>query len=153
MPTDEGTRDRIFAGGMVLLSLALMARSYTYPASSSVFPRFLSVVLLALSALLVVDLLRKPRPQGGSRPGPRLSLGGVARHPGLFVFGSLTLYVLAMTWLGFMLSTIGFMVGTMLHLGSRSWVAVLAWGVGFPILAYLLFHTLLGLQLPRGFWQ
>lgn len=160
MASVPSRKDRLFAGGMLLLSLALTIQSFRYPAESAQFPRFLSVLLVFLSALMVIRVVRAVRtgadrtrpddPHAGrpqlSRPGLRTFLSS----PGVFVFASTALYVLAIQWLGFLAGSVGFMVTCALALGSRRWVLVFVWGLAFPAVLYLLFHSVLGLQLPAG---
>jgi hypothetical protein len=157
MASAASRKDRLFAGGMLLLSLVLLAQSFRYPAESAQFPRFLSVLLVLLSVLLVIRDLRAGNAQAGpnavqaARPQRAgFGLGAFVSSPGVFVFASTGLYVLAIQWLGFLAGTVCFMVTCALALGNRRWALVLVWGVAFPAALYLLFHSVLGLQLPAG---
>jgi hypothetical protein len=66
------------------------------------------------------------------------------------VFAATALYVLAIQWVGFLAASAAFMLACPALLGHRRWAGPLAWGVAFPVALYLLFHSLLGVQLPAG---
>ncbi len=143
------SKDRVFAVGMLLLSILLVGQSFRYPADSAQFPRFLSIVLLLLSTLLIVREARA----GGRSAAPAPAGHRVARalsSPTLFVFLATGLYVLAIQWLGFLSASVAFMLACPLALGNRRWAGVAFWGLCFPFALYLLFHTLLQVHLPEG---
>jgi hypothetical protein len=152
MRAAEWRRERIFGAGMCVLSSALAIQAFRYPAESAHFPRFLSVLLLLLSILLVIRGVRAPRPE---RPTPeehtpRFSVAESLRSPAAFVFGASAIYLVTMQWLGFLASSILFMAACAGWLGHRRWPTGLVWGVAFPLGLYALFHGVLGLALPMG---
>jgi putative tricarboxylic transport membrane protein len=163
MASVAARKDRLFAGGMLLLSLVLAIQSFRYPAESAQFPRFLSVLLILLSVLLVIRNVRavradtdqvRPDDVRAARPSQRpAGLGVFLAHAGVFVFGSTALYVLAIQWLGFLTGSVCFMVTCAFSLGNRRWALVLGWGLALPAFLYLLFHSVLGLQLPAGWFM
>jgi len=62
---------------------------------------------------------------------------------------ALIVYVVAVTWLGFAVSTFGFVAVTTWRLGAKLWSALLAAGVMLAIV-WLLFVVAFQVQLPRG---
>ncbi len=151
MPTMAWSKDRVFAVGMLFLSVLLVVQSFRYPADSAQFPRFLSIVLLLLSALLTIRAAR-----GGGRLAPAAPPlaatrpAGAAASPTLFVFLVTGLYILAIQWLGFLSASVAFMLACPIALGNRRWLGVVLWGLFFPVALYLLFHSLLRVHLPAG---
>lgn len=152
-------RDRLFAIGTLVVSLLLVTQSFRYPAESAQFPRFLSVLLLVLSAMLVIREMRAgsgaPPPAPGEQEpalasGRHSGLRGIAAGPEALVFASTGLYILAIQWVGFLAGSVAFMLACAAFLGNRRWLAMAAWGLLFPVALYLLFHSLLGVQLPSG---
>jgi hypothetical protein len=151
MGTTAWSNDRVFAVGMLVLSILLVVQSFRYPADSAQFPRFLSIVLLLLSALLAIRAARaggrpEPPPPVAAVPRP----AGVAARPALFVFLVTGLYILAIQWLGFLSASVAFMLACPVALGNRRWAGALLWGLFFPAGLYLLFHSLLRVHLPAG---
>ncbi len=147
------SKDRVFAVGMLFLSILLVVQSFRYPADSAQFPRFLSIVLLLLSALLIIREARAGGRSALSRPVPAPGaprLASIVFSPTLFVFLATGLYVLAIQWLGFLSASVAVMLACPLVLGNRRWPGVLLWGLLFPSALYLLFHSVLGVQLPTG---
>ena len=160
MASVSSRKDRLFAVGMLILSLGLAIQSFSYPAESAQFPRFLSVLLVLLSALLTIREVRAlraaaegaPAPDEGAAAPPRAGarIGALLTSPETFVFASTALCVLAIQGLGFLAGSVAFMLACAFFLGNRRWVTVLAWGFAFPAALYLLFHSVLGLALPTG---
>jgi|GEM_PF-1107578 len=74
---------------------------------------------------------------------------GVWWRIGIVVLAMLA-FVFLVTELGFLLSAIGFTVITLLALGSRSPLTVIAYGVLMPAVLFGLFHHALGLPLPTS---
>lgn len=59
-------------------------------------------------------------------------------------------YVATIPWLGFLLTTSGFLILAMLLLGVRSPRRLLAVSIGAAVLGHLFFITFLKLRLPQG---
>ncbi len=145
------SKDRSFAAGLLILSVLLVVQSFRYPADSAQFPRFLSIVLLVLSALLTIRATRRGGSLGPAAPLPAAPrLAGVAASPTLFVFVATGVYILAIQWLGFLSASVAFMLACPIALGNRRWPGVLLWGLFFPVALYLLFYSLLRVHLPAG---
>ncbi|MBH0008830.1 tripartite tricarboxylate transporter TctB family protein [Salinibacterium sp. SWN1162] len=67
------------------------------------------------------------------------------------VIGSIIFYLLAVEFLGFLTTMIVIMVGLMLRLGAKWWVAIVA-GVLATVGVWLIFNKVLLVPLPLGFW-
>ena len=77
---------------------------------------------------------------------------GSARKNVLFSFTSLALYVIAIQWLGFSVSTFLFGTSLMIRLGSRWWLAVLVSLLAVLIIR-LVFVMAFDVYLPEGFLE
>jgi putative tricarboxylic transport membrane protein len=152
MSREEWRKDRWFGVGMGVLSALLTIQSFRYPAESAQFPRFLCTLLLLLSALLLVRVARTPQPRSpeAEPAAPRPAIAAIAKSPTTFVFAASAVYLLAMQWLGFLVSSLCFMLACAWWLGHRRWATGIVWAALFPVALYLLFHSLLGLALPAG---
>ncbi|HCL87571.1 tripartite tricarboxylate transporter TctB family protein [Pulveribacter sp.] len=139
-------RDRALAVILVLLSAALLAQSFQYPAESSQFPRFLMGVQLLFSLVFLVQHWRLPleaAPQG--QPGVLASL-----VPALKVFLVTSLYILAIDYLGYFVATAAFLLGSMALFGNRRLPVMALVTACFLALTYALFVAFMGVRLPQG---
>ena len=66
------------------------------------------------------------------------------------VVAAMAAYVALVTELGFLLSSIGFAVATLLALGIRSPLLVIGYGAAMPTAVFVLFNHALGLPLPTS---
>lgn len=151
------SRDLLFAGLMFVLSLGMVIQAYSYDDASSHFPRFLALTLLGLTlfyALRLVLVCRKAKapikvlPEALLTPWVKLSAGVV-----LLVCG----YAVIVELLGYYLSTLLFLPGSMLVLGRlegsgkgrRPLAIAVATGI-FLGLTWALFSGFLGTRMPEG---
>ena len=106
------------------------------------YPNLLLAILAALSmGLIVTALIRKEKPAFGINV-------PVLRNVGL-IFGMIFVYILALQYLGFIVSTLSFIVAGVLVYGGSIKTAVVT---GIPVTAgvYLVFHILLKVPMPHG---
>ncbi|MBZ9537489.1 tripartite tricarboxylate transporter TctB family protein [Modicisalibacter tunisiensis] len=139
--------DRIL--GLALIGLAAFAAIHAWqlqvpfsyePVGPKAFPIILSVVLAALSLVLVF------RPgENGHWPNKALCLKLLA------VLGVLLVYALLFTRLGFLVTTF-FTVLVLARLFEATWLKALAAAVLMALGSYLLFTQGLGISLPGGYW-
>lgn len=133
----------IFLGSLVAAPKVLLGRSLTAIAPS-LFP---SLVLGGLALLSALFLLRAVR-----RPSKTASGEGVER-PGLgrafLLFTIMLFYALAMTPLGFLLSTVLVLAAISFLVGNRSPLQIALVSIISPILLYLVATRLLAVSLPE----
>lgn len=142
---------------IAILSLYLIRTSFSYPADSSGFPRFLSVLLLLLSIVLFWRnrAIRKPTEEIGHK---NLSAGvgeeiyensnmSWWRSPVLLVSAIIVIYALLIKLLGFFPATIIQLIGSMLILGNRSWLTIVLSTATVIIFLYIVFSIILGAAL------
>ncbi|MBA4422006.1 MAG: hypothetical protein C0390_02750 [Syntrophus sp. (in: bacteria)] len=110
------------------------------------YPGALAVLLAVLSGLLLMGAA----PPHGDNEGIKLA-GIVRRFVPLVLFS--TLYVLALPLLGFMIATAALLMACFYLLGERRhWLNFLI-ASGCTLATYLLFATLLGIQLSAFPWS
>lgn len=136
-----------FVGFSFLFSLLLVVVSFSYPKDSSDFPRFLSSVMLLLSIAMVFTSLRSGKFRKTQSASPfsweKLKIPAA-------VFAGVSLYVFAVRFFGYYLSTLAFLGLSMTLSGSRRFKMIAAATVLFLALVYVLFTYSLGLNFPRG---
>lgn len=135
------------AVGLVLLvfSILYMRASWSLPrfqmttvVDSWVFPLAVGMALFLLSAVLFL------RPQDVQPEIP-----DQVRRP-VSILIALLLYALVLDWLGFVVSTALFFLGTSVILGWRRWVVGMGVSVAFSVLVYITFTRVLAVPLPQG---
>ncbi|MCL4205054.1 MAG: tripartite tricarboxylate transporter TctB family protein [Pirellulaceae bacterium] len=115
------------------------------------FPLLLSCLLFACGAVQAAwGLFRPvivPLADGEAESGSTLSES--RPHRWFILLAVLTVYVVAIPWVGFSLSTLAMAAGIMVWLGNRWWVSVIV-AVLMVIAVRLLFGILFRVQLPTG---
>jgi len=141
-------KESLFLVFSLIFSTTLVVVSFSYPADSSDFPRFLSSLMLLTSMMMAVNTLRS----GKIKSNKNNDIGKIFNNlkiP-LSVFLGTALYISSIGWLGYYYSTALFMSGGMLAAGGRKYgLIALATGL-FLFLVFILFGYSLGLQLPPG---
>jgi len=133
--------------GLMTVSLFCLFLSFGFArkgdVSASVVPRLWILGLIACCVYLLVDALR-----GKQERDP------AAEHTGLsFLFIGLSFaYFLLIGLVGFYISTVLFLVASMLILAYRRWPVLLAVTAGWILFAYLVFARVLFVPLPNGAW-
>ena len=149
--TERNTRKELFfAVAMTVLSALLTIQSFRYSHESSVFPRFLTLLMCVFSLLLLFKNIRRLKESEG-RNGS-LSLSDAIRSLKIpaVVFGGTALYAVAINYIGYFTSTLLFMAGPMIAFGKQKVTTSIAITVIFMAVIYALFVSFLGLGLPKG---
>lgn len=152
-------KELIFSGTVTVLTAALLIRAFMYPGESSQFPRFLMVLQLVFSALLLARAIRLPAAAGGSgaagagdaRAAPKSGKDAVKSLVVPFqVFVSASLYLIMIGFLGYFTATAIFLCGTMFWFGTRKPLIIVSVTAGFMLVIYALFVLFIGVRLPTG---
>lgn len=142
---------------IALLLMAFSAGAYGATArfeSIAFYPRALILVLSTFAAVVLVDGIRKSvrlsqdRPVTTAPDETGYTLVAMARP--LVVLAATALYVWALPFAGFWLSTSVFVAIVAKLIGLAGVIRPLAVSLGFTVFAYLLFAWQLGVPLPRG---
>lgn len=158
---------------LISLCLLFFLVTFVFPPSTNVgpavVPRLWVAVLVPLNLFLAVRaLVRKPAVEvldddtsAGGEPHETVRPGStpeqedkVVEIPGtkmVFVFAALLLvYILAMSWLGYFISSFVFVFLGMYLLGYRRYVVSVPISLGWILFSYLVFYRLLYVPLPAG---
>ncbi|MGY8937790.1 MAG: tripartite tricarboxylate transporter TctB family protein [Alphaproteobacteria bacterium] len=147
----KGLRDIVAALGLLIFSgLYVWATTHipdrTIPNTPgpSFFPFVIITVVAALSVALLVKGYKDYRAENGvpfsilMPPLPCLMLG------------AFLIFLVALPWAGFLLSSIGFFAVLMVLYGSREPVKILLWSLALPSALYAVFTQLFQILLPTG---
>ena len=134
-----------------ILSVAIYLFAGTYKGSGvstygpNVFPQFLAVMLFITSILLIVNAVK-----GKSQT----DLEGI-NFPGLIrtgiTVGISIIYLVAMQFLGFLISTLIFLLVMIRYLGQKNKLTLIISSVSVSIIVYAIFKDFLKIPLPTGF--
>lgn len=136
------------AGSLVLFGFTLGLRDNPLvPIGPGFYPRIILVISAVLAAWVLVQSFLQPVPAGKGGENYRLVAG---------VFAIFFLYVGAMPFLGFRISTLLFMAALQPTLepprGAKGWAVVAATAIVTTAVSYYLFEGYLQVLLPRGRW-
>jgi hypothetical protein len=149
-----GTSNIVVGAILLALSASLFAATFSFPKltvalSPTVFPRFVTVGLFILSALLLIQgLSRRLGQRGGTAPAGAPKRAFVLRF--LLLGAGALLYVLLLEPAGYLLATPPFLVGAMLLFGERKWHRLLSVSVLSTVVLYGLFRMVFRVPLPRS---
>ena len=144
------------AGSLVLFAMTLgLQESPLVPIGPGFYPRIVLGISAVLGfALFLTDFLEQRKRDPHVAPaaaGPRLNYFLVAMT--FAVFG---LYVVALPYAGFRISTFLYVAATNALLappkGAKDWVRVIVLALATALLTHLLFERYLSVLLPRGRW-
>jgi len=145
---------------LVLVGFFVLLTSNTIPLMVAVekssvinarfFPKLMGGILILLSiGMAVENYFRKSTGRSKASDEDRKKLKGEwARLSAVATI--CLLYYLLFQPLGFLLSSLLFMLGFLTFLGVRKWHVILPLSVLVPLCVYLLFKTILGAPLPDG---
>jgi putative tricarboxylic transport membrane protein len=112
------------------------------------WPRFIAVVLLIFTVLLLIQTIFSKSSQSSPL---NFKSGGIKRVFALF--GILIAFGITLPILGFLLSSFLFIVVVMLVMGEKKKSWIIYSSVGITVGIYIIFDYLLKLMLPRPFFM
>lgn len=147
----------------VWIGLVLIGFTFTFffltsnfPAQSAIFPRFFLIGLLFFSIMIVVAGVKKTARLGvGENDKSELDEKETPIRPQelklpMIGLGIILAYIVAIDTLGFFVSTTLFLVGFMLFLRIRNYLAIGLTTLGVDLFIYVLFVRQLKLTMPAG---
>ena len=143
-------------GSLVLLAATwgLPGPTLLVPVGPGFYPRIvLGITAVLAFALIVSDLVAQRR-----RSPARRQAGAARENYGLVVacFAVFGLYVAALPWIGFRISTLVFLAALQTVLAPprdrKAWIVVGMTALVTTVVAYYLFNNYLLVLLPRGRW-
>lgn len=147
-----GMSEIVFGAILLSLSVIFFALTFTFPAQSialspKVFPRFVTVCMFILSALLLAQGIQKRRREGGSKPERERDWTFARRFLLMTVCGFIYTRIIGLS--GYLVATPLLIAASMLIFGERKWYRiVLVAGITTGVL-YWLFRMIFRVPLPR----
>lgn len=141
------SKERIFSIGISVISILLTIQAFRYPAESSQFPRFLCLLMVLFSVMILV---RNIMGKTTAKAECHASFKEVMKVP-FIVFASTAMYIFAIQYVGYFVSTVIYMFLMMSMFGQKR---ILPMGIAVTVflgVIYALFVSFLGLRLPEGF--
>ena len=133
---------------LMLLSVFLWCSLDGVPAGLAYYPKALIFCLFGCSAyLLIQSFIRRKVPNAAAAE----CTGFVCRRPTLELVGLSLVYILVLPYLGFISSSVIFLVALMWRLGVRHWASLTVVPMATVILVYLGFEKGLLVLLPDGY--
>jgi tripartite-type tricarboxylate transporter receptor subunit TctC len=132
-------------GFFLIISIILYLQTLTFPANSevgpAVVPRLWILMIIPLSLLLLFRTFK--RQEKVEANGPRIDIV-------LMFIGFLVVYLIAMNFIGYFISTFLFIVAGMLYLGYKNHKVTLIVATSWIFFSYVIFYKILFVSLPLG---
>lgn len=143
-------RDLIFYGAIACIGVIACAVAFSYPRSSSAFPRVLTVGILTIAIPSLLSVLR-------SKPavvteGSGAETGSGFNRTSLMIFVMTGIYIFALTTVGFFVSSYFFLAAVMFALKYRNKTVLLVWPFVLCGVIWLVFCAFLKVPTPHGFF-
>ncbi|MBX0357749.1 tripartite tricarboxylate transporter TctB family protein [Halobacillus sp. Nhm2S1] len=134
----------LFAAGYLYLTYNLKEYPYV-PVDSDFVPKILGYLLIILAVFLFFDKSSETEEEKEKRQVPKKEMLVL-----LAVGGMIFLYIFLLEIIGFVLSSMLFIIACSWFLGYRKLVTTFLVAVLFPLIMYLSFNYLLQIRLPQG---
>ena len=121
----------------------LPARTLPNTPDPSFFPWINTILLGVLSFALLIQGILRPTKKG-------VMQSTLGTRTVIVALGSILLYLVAIPYFGFVLSSVPFFAGFMVLHGERRKLWLLIGAAGVPIFLYYLFRHVFSVPLPRG---
>lgn len=144
-------KELFFAIAITVISAILFFISFTYPAKSSDFPKFLCGLMLLFSILILLKAVRsemEARKSGNREKSDEKFISSLKVSAIIF---SLTIaYVFGIMYIGYFVSSVIFLITMMSIFGKQKLLAKIIATLLFLIVIYVFFVSFLGLRLSQG---
>lgn len=135
-------------GFMYAVCALFFALTQQIKAEARAYPTFVIVLLFALTTLFVVQLVLEAK-RSGVTSGVKEVFDGFVPKQFFVIFVMVIAYLVAMYCIGFYISTVVFIVGSLLFLKVPKWQIALT-TLSIIALVYGAFTLFLGVKLPLG---
>jgi putative tricarboxylic transport membrane protein len=142
----------LIAGSLFFYSLAgqlPVVKGYQQM-GDSFWPRLILIVLMGLSAILFLQSYLAQKSQRGSAKAVSKSKSG--RGDLALMMAAMIVYVVAVPYLGFLVSTFLALTVFSYLMGDRKPVGMLSFSLGMTAAIYFVFGLIIYTSLPRGVW-
>lgn len=140
----------IFGITIALLSIPLFRTTAHHDIGPGAFPLIVGILISLCGILEAIDLIRRSPEYDILPTKTRVKMFAQYRRE-LQLIALLILYIAVIRQIGFLISTIGFLIIACRLFGAKGWTGVVFVSLGVSIGFFWLFVKLLALTLPRGF--
>jgi hypothetical protein len=164
-PTSDPRKDVLSSAVLLVIGGGYLLYNLRYPLNTladpgpGVFPLGVGLLLLVLGAVQLIRSRRLVVSHHATRPNAPLpppagapERAPTGRAPWIMV-GILVLYLLVVSWVGFLVSTSILVVICSKLMGTRGWIRPIALAVGILVSCHLLFAVWLHVPLPTGYFM
>lgn len=142
--------------GLLAATIGLPGPNLLVPVGPGFYPRIILGITAALSLLLIISDIAGRRRRPASAPAEATKTPDPNYGLVLATFLIFILYVAALPYLGFRLSTLAFVAGLQSTLdpprGIKKWIIVAVTAFVTTAVTYVMFEHYLAVLLPRGRW-
>ena len=140
--------DKFTSVFLIMLSIFLWVSLSDVPPNIAYYPKVLVFSLFAFSLILLIQLFLPRKVLDTSSPE---CAGFACGRPMLELVGLSIIYILVLPYLGFICSSLVFLVVLMWRLGVRRWLPLAGVSIATVVFVYLAFEEGLMVPLPDGY--
>ena len=135
---------------IIVIGLLFLGEARNYPADTARFPAFFAIVMLVLTSVVLVSaIIKSIKMTAQSEDAEEAINGNNAKSP-LMCALAIGAYALAISYIGFYVSTIIFVIVFMYLQGYRDIKKAIIIAIIGDIAFYAIFQLVLGVYLPKG---
>lgn len=135
--------DRIISLICILIGSIFYYQSYSYPEESTLYVRFVLIILMVLSVLLFIN---------SKKSGEKASSLQITKNM-LIAVAMIVSYVVAMQIIGYYVATFAFLVFFMWIFNHNGIVKYILTACAFLLCTFLFFEKLLAIWFPKGLFM
>ena len=139
-------KDLIFYAIALCAGAVVCWIAFSYPRSSSTFPRMLGVVVLFIAAVSAVDVFRATPVDGAGEDEEAGGFNGTSAA----IFAAIGLYIFALSRIGFFVSSYCFIFGIAYFLKYRNKLVLLGWPLILCGIIWVVFCKFLNVPTSEG---
>jgi len=112
-----------------------------------------TLILLSSVGYFFQSIFQKDIKQTNSQKSKASEKGYKSVWKAIFIIIFIGIWISLLDFMGFLLSTIIFLIGSILVCGSRNYIKIIIISILFPIFMYFIFRGVLKTTLPEGFLE
>ena len=143
-------KDLLFFAIVLCIAAVACVFAFSYPRNSSAFPRMLCLALFLIAAVSAIDVLRKKPASPAPAEEEKQETANQFSKTSALIFIMTALYILALTKIGFFVSTYLFVFSGMVVLNYRNKPVLFLWPLALSGIIWLIFCEFLNVPTPEG---
>lgn len=134
--------------GSIILGIVVFLKIATFPDSSAMYPRALAICIIVCGAWILGSALIKLKQKENDAENP---WKGIDWRRLVAVAALSLIYIMSLSWAGYLIASIVFLVLLLLVLKVRKPLMIAAVSIGLTLAVYVGFKLILQVPLPLGF--